>query len=155
MARAEGDIATAERLYREGAEIFRRMKNRGFALRFESELAHMLRQEGRIDDARPVYRQAIREWQDLGRRAAVANMLENFAFMARTDGQPERATRLLGAAEAIRDEIHVDMTPWEREEYNRELVLLRQELPSSPLAAEWAAGRAMTLDEAVDYAVET
>jgi hypothetical protein len=134
-------------------DILRGMKNRGFALQFESELAHMLRHEGRIDDARPIYRQAIREWQDLGRRAAVANMLENFAFIARAEGQSERAARLLGAAEPIRDEIRVDMTPWEREEYEREVAALRESLPPASFVAAWAAGRALTLDEAVDFAV--
>ena len=130
------------------------MRNPGFALRFESELAHMLRQEGRIEDARPLYRRVIREWQDLGRRAAVANIVENFAFMARVEGQTERASRLLGAAEAIRDEINMDMTPWEREEYEREVTALRETLPAGTLAAEWAVGRAMTLDEAVDFAIQ-
>ena len=153
LARASGDVATAEKLYREGQVAFQRMGNRGFAAIMQSDLAHMLRQEGRIDEARPIYLHAIREWQDLGRRASVANMLESFAFVARADGQPVRAARLLGAAEALRDRIHVDMTPWEREEYDRDLAALRETLPADVLAAEWAAGRKLDMDAAVDYAV--
>jgi predicted ATPase/class 3 adenylate cyclase len=153
LARFLGDIPSAEAQYRAGVAEFRRLGNRGFAAVMQSDLGHMLRQAGRRDEALIVYRDTIREWQDLGRRAAVANMLENFAFMARAEGQPDRAARLLGAAEAIRDEIQVDMTPWEREEYEREVAALREVLPDETFAAEWAAGRGLTLDEAVDFAV--
>ena len=153
LARSMGDISLAEAQYRAGAAEFRRLQNRTFATIMESDLAHMLRQVGRREDARPIYRQAIRAWQDMGARAAVANMLECFAFMARADETPERAAELLGAAEAIRDEIHIDMTPWERREYDFEVAVLRETLPVELLAAEWANGRALTLDEAVDLAV--
>lgn len=153
LARSMGDIALAEAQYRAGAAEFRRLQNRTFATIMESDLAHMLRQIGRREDARPIYRQAIRTWQDMGARAAVANMLECFAFMARADESPERAAELLGAAEAIRDEIHIDMTPWERREYETEVAALRETLPVEPLVAGWRNGRALTLDEAVDLAV--
>ena len=153
LARLLGDTATAERLYRDGRDAFRRLHNRRFATIMESDLAHMLRQEGRIEEARPIYNRTIHEWHDLGARAPVANMLESFAFIARADNLPERATRLLGAAEALRETIQVDMTAWERQEYDLELAALHEILPAATLAAEWAAGRALEMDAAVDYAV--
>jgi hypothetical protein len=58
-----------------------------------------------------------------------------------------------GATEAIRDEINVARTPWERREYEQETAALRDALPLDAIDAAWAAGRAMTLDEAVDFAV--
>jgi tetratricopeptide (TPR) repeat protein len=126
-----------------------------FDARVASELAHALRRAGRVDEALPAYRVSIRKWLDLGRRPAIANQLESFAFIARASGQPERAAQLLGAAEAIREAVHVDMSPWERDEYEREVAALREALPADQLSAEWAAGRALDLDAAVNLAVDT
>jgi hypothetical protein len=44
------------------------------------------------------------------------------------------------------------MTPWEREEYDREVTALQASLPAGELSTAWMAGRALSLDEAVDYA---
>jgi predicted ATPase/class 3 adenylate cyclase len=154
LALSMGDIPLAESLYHAGIDALRRLRSRFFACVLESDLAHHLRRAGRPDDARPIYRRAIREWQDMGRRAAVANMLENFAFMARGEGQIERAARLFGAAGAIRDEIQIDMSPWEREEYDREVTALRTSMPVEEFWQAWAIGQEMKLDEAVDYAIE-
>jgi tetratricopeptide (TPR) repeat protein len=126
-----------------------------FEARVASELAHALRRAGRVDEALPVYQVSIRKWVDLGRRPAIANQLESFAFIARASGQPERAAHLLGAAEFIRETVHVAMTPWERDEYERELAALREALPADQLRVAWEAGRAMDLDSAVELAVKT
>jgi len=153
MALAMGHMTTAEAQFRAGAAEFSRLGNQNFAAILRSDLGHVLRQVGSLREAFDIYTESIREWQYLGRRSAVANMLENFAFIARAEGQPQRAARLLGAADAMREEIHIDMAAWEREEYDREMATLRASLPREAFAAEWAAGRALTLDEAVDFAV--
>ena len=46
-----------------------------------------------------------------------------------------RERRLLGAAEALRETIQVDMTAWERQEYDLELAALHEILPAATLAA--------------------
>lgn len=149
------DMAEAEAFYRAGIVELDRLGNRFFLNVAQSNLGHLLRRQGRYREALDLYHVAIREWNDLGGRAAVANMLENYAFIARAESQPQRAARLLGAAEAVRDTTHADMTPWERTEYEREVAVLRDSLSTDTLAAEWAAGRELSLDEAVDFAVDS
>lgn len=46
----------------------------------------------------------------LGSPAAVANQMEYFAFIAVAEEEPQRAAKLLGAAEALRDKIQAAMT---------------------------------------------
>ena len=148
-------MAEAEAFYRAGIVELDRLGNRFFLNVARSNLGHLLRRQGRYREALDLYHVAIREWNDLGGRAAVANMLENYAFIARAESHPQRAARLLGAAEAVRDTTHADMTPWERTEYEGEVAALRDRLPPGALAAEWAAGRGLSLDEAVDFAVDS
>jgi predicted ATPase len=120
----------------------------------QSELAHIEREQGQYQRAIPAYRETIREWQRLGHRAAVAHQLECFAFMAKAGEQAERAVRLLGAAEALRKRINIAMTPTERELYEREVADLKASLEENDFASLWAEGRKMTLEQAVQYAVE-
>jgi hypothetical protein len=54
--------------------------------------------------------------------------LECFAFIARAEDAPKRALLLLGAADSIREEVDAVMTDYEREEYEREVKLLRSKL---------------------------
>src|SRR4029079_15496757 len=52
--------------------------------------------------AEALYPETIDGWVHLGHRGAVANQLENIAYLAIDRNRPERAARLLGAAEAVR-----------------------------------------------------
>ena len=68
-----------------------------------SELAHVLRREGRLDEAESEYRETIRGWQLSGNDGAVANQLECFGYLAIARGVPVRAAKLFGAAEVLRE----------------------------------------------------
>jgi len=61
---------------------------------------------------------------------------------------------LFGAAESLREETGALMMSWEQAEYDREVAALRAGLPAGELATAWATGRALSLDAAVDFAVE-
>jgi hypothetical protein len=60
-----------------------------------------------------------------------------------------RAARLHGAAETLRETIGVPLTTMERALYDPAAVRASPELASA-----WAEGRAMTLEQAVAYALD-
>ena len=153
LALALGDVVEAEALFRAGIAEFRRLGIQSFAAITESEFAHTLRRLGRLEEARALYRRALPQWHNAGLRAAVANLLENIAFMERADGQPERAVRLLGAADQLRRAVEADMSPWERAEYDREVAALRAELSPEAFARVWDEGRSLSIDAAVEHAL--
>jgi DNA-binding NarL/FixJ family response regulator len=68
-------------------------------------------------------------------------------------GQPERAARLYGAAEALREAIGIPLPPYHRPEYEREVAVTREALGEDRFAAAYAAGRALSIDEAVAEAL--
>ena len=133
----------------------RRSGNRRMGAMLESDLGHRSRREGSFKEALEIYGRVLPEWRVLGHRAAVANILENIAFVDRAQGRFERAATLLGAAERIRGEVGQDMLPPEREEYERELAAVTEALPKGRLDALWAKGRAMSMDALIDLAQRT
>jgi predicted ATPase/class 3 adenylate cyclase len=152
VASMAGRLAEAERLFVEARALYGSMGDRMFERVLSSELAHVLRRDGRLDEAEAEYRRTIQGWQESGNRGAVANQLECFGFIAVARREGTRAARLLGAAEALREAAGAPMTPFEREEYERAIAGLRAELDAEALGAAWAEGRRMTADEAAAFA---
>jgi tetratricopeptide (TPR) repeat protein len=153
MASRAGRLLDAQRWFRESQTRFQAIGDRRFELSAQSELAHALRRDGRIDDAEAEYRQSIHGWQRSGNRGAVANQLESFSFLAISRGQSVRAARLFGAAEALREMAGAHMTTLEREEYDAEVLRLRGELDAATFSEAWAEGRGLTSEEAVALAL--
>ena len=121
----------------------------------KSELAHLDRYEGQLEKAEAAYRETILEWKRLGHRAAVAHQLECFASIAQAREDGARAARLYGAAEALREKIAIPMTPKEKTEYDRQVANLRAGMDEKAFAAAWAEGHAMSMEQAIAYALET
>ncbi len=86
------------------------------------------------------YRETIPEWQKMGHRSAVAHQMESMAFIFKALEQTDRAARLLGAAEALRQKIEIDMTPPEREEYEKEVADLKVNMDEKELTSLWMEG---------------
>jgi non-specific serine/threonine protein kinase len=90
----------------------------------------------------------------LGDKYGMAVSLEGIAWLAAGQEQPERAVRLWAAAEVLREAIGSPLPSNQREEYNRNLAVVREALGAEAFAALWGEGRQMTLEEAVAYALQ-
>lgn len=148
------DFAAARQRLELCLHVFEEMGDPHRVNMIHSELAHLDRYEGHYDRALSQYRRTFPVWQALGHRAAVAHQLECIAFVAAKQSQPERAARLLGAAEALREAINIDMTPDERREYEGEVSGLRQAMSQADLKSSWSEGRLMSMQDAVEYALK-
>ncbi|OGO38370.1 MAG: hypothetical protein A2W35_03935 [Chloroflexi bacterium RBG_16_57_11] len=151
-ARYQGRSEDARMYFREGLKIAQRLKSRSFVAAMESELAHLARGKGDLQQSKEAYRKLIYTWRELGQIAAVANILECFGYIAHREGEMERAVRLLGAAEKLRENIRVPMRDAERLEYDATVASLRGQLDAAAFDSAWAEGRAMDLERAIRYA---
>jgi non-specific serine/threonine protein kinase len=90
-----------------------------------------------------------------GRDRRVPYALHYLGVVALGLGHAERAARLLGAADAMRE--HVGRPPSSRDlaEQQRQLTGLRQTLGYEGFATAWAGGRALSVDQAIEYALTT
>ena len=101
----------------------------------------------------PLYRETIGGWVHLGHKGAVANQLENIAYVDTERGQTELAVRLLGAAEALRETADARMAFDEEPEYIAAVERLRAAMMPAAFEGAWAAGRSLSQADAVALAV--
>ncbi|HQV29131.1 MAG TPA: AAA family ATPase, partial [Thermoflexales bacterium] len=151
LARTAGRGRDARAMLEEAAAIARGSRNLHLYVMSRSELGHILRLDGALDEAATVYRETLPAWLEQGRRAAAVHGLECLGFVAAAQGRVARAACLLGAAEAQREALNAPMTFYERVEYDA----VAGPLCAAPeAAAAWAEGRRMTMDEAVALATD-
>ena len=108
---------------------------------------------GHLAEARAIYRETIKGWQAIGNRGAVAHQLESFAALALAEAEPQRAAKLLGAAETLRNKAQFPMADFEKPEYNQYVERLHSMLADAEFNARWAEGRSLTMAQAVQVAV--
>ena len=154
VAAAMGHLETARAKLLESAEIASEFGNKRIVYSCQSELAHMLREHGEIDEPLNIYRELLPKWKDLGHRAAVAHELECIGFIFSKKGNTQRAAQLLGAAEVLRAAIDSSMTTMEQAEYEQEISALRSRMNAVVFEKAWSEGRAMTMDQAIENALK-
>jgi DNA-binding CsgD family transcriptional regulator len=91
--------------------------------------------------------------REVGNWSYGAYCLEGFAGLAGARGQGARAARLWGAAEALRTNIGAPLPPEPRPYYERSMAAARARLGEEAWEAGFAEGKAMGLEEAVEYAL--
>jgi len=110
----------------------------------------MMWRRGKWAQALPLYRESILYFQDMGHEPAVAHQLECFAYIAIAQEEPDKAARLLGAAQAIRERTNNPINPsWQKADYDQAMKQLANILGSADRDATVGEGWSMTLDEAV------
>ena len=91
--------------------------------------------------------------RELDDRQALAYLFEALGCLAAAEADPERAMRLVGAASALRQAIGAPLPPTEASRLHDRLAPAREQLSAEALQAAEAAGRALSLDEAIELAI--
>lgn len=88
----------------------------------------------------------------VGDMGGIAWCLEQWAEMALTSAQAERAVRLWSAATALRALLGSVVYPVDQPEHERNLLAARAQLGDMAFEAAWSEGQVMSLEQAVAYA---
>jgi hypothetical protein len=118
-------------------------------------VGHLERDDGNYDRARAVYQESLILRREVGNQFALAQSLEDFAVLAGREQQHDRAVRLLGAAEPICETLGASTPVTDATDYQRTLAEGRAALGEARFATAWAEGRALSLEQAIAYALET
>ena len=104
--------------------------------------------------ARALLEEGLRLADELGNKRQIVHALMAFAELAAQGqgGEAERAARLTGAAQALISVIGADQMNWGHLA-NTRIAGLRAQLGEARFAAAWATGRAMTMEQAIAYAL--
>ena len=124
-------------------------------------LGETLLEQGEYARARVLLTEGMEVAQHLRSKDHLTYYLEVFAWLATVQGMAEqrieeqayRAARLFGAAEAQREAMGQRLAGTELARYDRHVVSARAHLDEIAWRAAWAEGRAMTLEQAIAYAL--
>ncbi len=98
-------------------------------------------------------REGLEVARQIGHTHAVAFTMQVLAASASEEGLPVRSVRLWGAAESVLDALGLGLGPAERHFYGPYFAVARTRLDEGTWEAAWAEGKAMTLEEALEYAL--
>jgi hypothetical protein len=149
-----GDYAAARPHLEEGVILFRELGEMWGVSLLTWSLGNIARREGRFSEAWMLNEQSMTMQSRQNSLQGLSPMLDSFAYLAIVEGQGHRGARLLANATKLREEIGSFLQPLvlaEREEY---LQQLRAMLDPAELEAAWQQGRAVTLNDAITYALQ-
>ena len=154
IALLDTDLETVARVYSEWGP---RVRDRGDIQTLSylvSSYGFALLQGGQPDKARPLFEESLAIERRLENRDMIVYQLDALACQAAMVGRYQRAARLLGAAEGLQARTgirlmrHVELLLAQAKE------TLSASLAPASLESETQAGRRMTTDEAIVYALE-
>jgi predicted ATPase/DNA-binding SARP family transcriptional activator len=154
IARCERAFETARSLYEESLVVWREQGRTERPFHMLVGLGDLSWESGDLAAAHAFYQEALTLRRRTPHKECLAECLEGLAGVAAGQGREERAARLLGAAEALRDAGGAVILPHRRPAFERLLADVRTALGEEAFAAAWAAGRALSLEEAIALALE-
>ena len=150
--RQHGNIDRAEMHFVEALGRFRQLENAYGVGTTLMSLGRIARDRGDYARAATLFSESLNLHWDDGDKVRIAGCLNGLAIVAALSHQPERATRLFAAAEALREAIGAPV-PRHLGQYPRALGMARQALGEPHFGEAWAAGRSLRLIDAVQEAV--
>lgn len=145
----QGDAVRARAWLEESLVLFREMGDQwGIALALNA-LADLAVTRGHYVSASAMYRESLALRHARGEKDGIAFCLEGLAGLACARNDFERATRLLGAADTIRESINTPRAPIAAEQCEHYIAGARAKLGDTQFAHVLAQGRALTLEQAV------
>ncbi|MGH3146635.1 MAG: tetratricopeptide repeat protein, partial [Rubrobacter sp.] len=152
VAHHHGDHERGAKLLQESLALSREGYAEGVPFSL-NQLGIVAYRRGEYEQATALLKESLVLHRDLGNGWRVASVLEGLAEVACARGNHERATRLFGAGEALHETIAAPLPPCERADYDRGVATARAGLDERSFDAAWTQGRAMTPEQAVEYAL--
>jgi tetratricopeptide (TPR) repeat protein len=149
----KGDYNAASKLHSESLLLFRELGERGMIAELLLDLGRATRRQGDYDEAQATLTESISISKELGHVDAIAVCLEELAACACMMEQFERATRLLGAVETLREAKRLPTSPAYRSDIQRDIAKAGSALGENVFNREWTRGRALTLEQTIAYAL--
>lgn len=153
LAMVRGEINQAQVFLEEAVPQLREQGILFGAFRALIALGHTMRLLDDHERARGFYRDALHIQQQMQYVQQINEGLDGLAGIAAAEGDPARAARLFGAAQAHCEAMAAPRWSHLDPIYDRDIALARSLLGPDEWHAAWTAGYAMPLDQAIAYAL--
>jgi non-specific serine/threonine protein kinase len=151
-----GNHVRAQQLAEQGVVLAREVGDRAgtsAALYILATVAHASEDHER---ASALFKEGLALSGEVGDQANVAYCLEGLAAVAASEGGAERAARLWGATQALLEQIEATAYPHAPDPsiHEAQVSAARYQLEEAAWETAWSAGRAMTPEQAIEYALQ-
>ena len=153
IAVLEHDYEAARTHFEEAMRLNREVGDSWMVANAENNLGNATRGLGEYETAQRHYAASLHAYREYDDKWALAFLIEDIGQLAALCGEGERAFELVGAADALRDEIGTPRAPGLEEELERELAPARRALGDVAAAEARARGQALALADALDLAL--
>ena len=151
----DGGLGQARALHEEMLTIARMIGDENLRAEAHYVLAIDAIAAGDAGSAAPQLAAAVRHYQNLGHFKGLARCLAALSTLALEGGDPQLAARLIGTAAAVRDRFGgsgLRPWPWAAQTEQPIIEQVAALLPDGQYAAQVAAGRSQTIDDALTAA---
>jgi predicted ATPase/transcriptional regulator with XRE-family HTH domain len=152
-ARLQGDLEQARALLEEALSEARTVGFTWGVAATLTLLGHLARSQQDYPLARARYRESLGLYRQLRNPTYTAWCLEGMAALDCAEHCYEHATRLCAAAATLRLEEQTPLPPAEQEPFDQTVMTARAALNEMTFTEAWAAGTALTQEEAITYAL--
>jgi tetratricopeptide (TPR) repeat protein len=150
----QNDYSTARAFLEESLALQREMGDRPNTALVLNNLGGVAHRRGDPRAARMYYTESLAILRELGDKR-IAECLVGLAVVASQEEQPGHAARLLGATDASLAAISACLETSDHALFEQTVRAVQTVLGQEQFATAWAEGQAMTIDEAVTYALAT
>ncbi len=146
----QGAYAEARACYEESLSLSNETINHYWVV---TNLGYALLGQGELERAYRTFDDSQQHFQLSGSKIGVVYALEGLASLAVAKGHMERAARLFGWNDSMRETLDDRRPPVEQASVDRDLATIRTQLDEAAFSAAYAAGKTLTLEEAVAEAL--
>ena len=150
-----GDLTGARGVMRERLELGRARGDDSIVYIESANLSMVERKLGNLADAEALSREALRIVVRKRHELAIPWVINGLAAVTAAKGAHERAATLLGIAEGLLSRAGGEWPPDEREQHDATLEVLLDGPAASTVDGLRSSGRAMSLDEGVEFALSS
>ena len=154
VEQGRGNLERAESLLNESLVLHRDAGDSWAVAQALTGLGRVAHARGDSRRAEVLYKESLALYRDLGHKVGITECLDDLANVAVALAKPRRAARLLGATEAIRSVIGVSPTPVQLAVRQGTIATVATELGDQGHASAWGEGQAMSVEQAIAYALE-
>jgi len=154
LSRMVGDYDHAEVVYKECLALSRQIGDKQRAGVMLSNLSYVAMHQGDYVRAEALIRESLTITVELNTKYFTGLCIAMLAGPVSANGQPERAVRLLGASEGILLSLGASLQPADQIEIDCYLADIRAKLDEKIYREAWSQGRAMSIEDAVAYALD-
>lgn len=149
-----GELEPARPLLEPAIVWFRERNDLNYLAWGLEALGNVARLQGVLGEAGALYHESTRIKTELGDRFGLLFSLSALAQLATELEEPERASRLWGAADKFKREVFFVMPPTQVLLYESRIPDARAMLGEATFQAEWALGETLTLEQASEFALQ-